>query len=312
MSGVTDFDLETLKRIVFEKLGIKNPVLLGSGGEGMVFEFGNVEIVKIFPKSPDLTYLHDLQVFQQILAKHSFTFATPEIVEIGDADGIIYTVEKRLRGIPMDKRLVGLGTNDRQKMYSSYYRAIKQIHTLQFLELPFGQLIKTSDSMTGSSWSEFLEKLLTLKLEKTRVRIAPLVDNFDQKLAQMRELITAELNCEEKKLVHRDYYLNNVLVGDDLEISAVLDFGAHTAVGDPRMDVASVLRWNEIDPNVKSEDYEFLYTQADFDYGIDIQHVADIYLLYSAFYFSDMADPSFSVRRLNDVDLWDRTAVVDA
>lgn len=306
MSGGADFELETLKRIVFEKLWIKNPVLLGSGGEGLVFEYDEDRVVKIFPKSPDLAYLSDLQIFQHKLAELSFTFATPEILEIGSADGIIYTVERLLHGVPMDKALAGADTKDRQKMYESYYQAIKQIHAMQLPDLLFGQLIKTPESVTGSTWPEFLEKLLAQKIEKTRVRIAPLVDNFDQKLAQIRSLIVAELNSKEKKLVHRDYYLNNVLVGNNLEISAVLDFGAHAAVGDPRMDVASVLRWNEIDPNVKPEDYEFLYTQADADYGDDIQRVADIYLLYSAFYFSDMADPSFSVKHLNDDQLWDR------
>ena len=46
------------------------------------------------------------------------------------------------------------------------------------------------------------------------------------------------------------------------------------------------------------------FTQAEQDYGSTIHKIADLYLLYSGFYFADMDDPSFSVEHLNDDQLW--------
>lgn len=100
--------------------------------------------------------------------------------------------------------------------------------------------------------------------------------------------------------------LNNVLVANDLSISAVLDLSSHAVVGDPCLDVSSVLTWNTMDNNVHLEDYNFLYEIAEKDYGKDIHKYIDIYLLYSSFYYSDMGDPSFSINNLNNDSIWKR------
>ena len=88
------------------------------------------------------------------------------------------------------------------------------------------------------------------------------ISNYDQKIETMKLLIKKYLLSNQKCLIHCDYFLNNVLVNDSLDISAILDFSQHSAVGDPKLDIASVLTWNEIDPNVKQEDYIFLYDVA--------------------------------------------------
>ncbi len=300
-----DTEAQSLVRRVFEKLRLHNPVLLGKGGEGLVYEYG-ANVLKIFPQSPDLHYLQDLELFQRGLANNHFTFLTPEILEVDSADGVTYTVEKRLRGVPMDKKLVDLGTADRQKVFASYYQAIRQVHQIKYPDLPFGQIIKTQESLSDTTWVGFLSALLDQKLRNTKTRMEHLVSDFDTKITHFHELIESQLVSSDRNLVHRDYYHNNVLVGDNLEISAVLDFSAHAVVGDPRMDISSVLTWNEINPVVRPSDYDFLFQLTQQDYGDGIKQTSDIYLMYSAFYFSDMADPSFSVEHLNNDALWKR------
>jgi len=290
---------------VFNHLKIHNPVLLGKGGEGWIYEYGG-DALKIYPRNTDKQYLKNIQAFQSVLAEQHFPFNTPQIFTVGEVDGILYTVEKRLQGVQMDKMMIGMSTVDRQRLYRNYYDAIRQVNTVMFPDLPYGQIIQTPESITSNSWTDFLIQTLDQKRIKTQDSMRRSVTDFDKKVELFKSLIQHHLMSTQKNLVHCDYFLNNVLVNDDLSISAVFDFSAHTAVGDPKLDIAGVLTWNEIDPNAKPEDYMFLYDVAKKDYGDDIEMYADLYLLFSSFYFADMDDPSFSVKNLNNELLWNK------
>jgi len=291
--------------IVLQKFHINTPILLGKGGEGWIYEYGD-DALKVYPRNSDMQYLKNVQAFQGTLAKHQFSFDIPQIYEVGQVDGILYTVEKRLRGIQMDKKIIGMNTQDRQKIYRSYYDAIRQVNAVTFPDLPYGQIIQTAESVTADSWTDFLVQVLDQKVAKTHETLRESVLDCDKKVELFKQLIQKHLISTQKNLVHCDYFLNNVLVDDDLAISAVLDFSLHAAVGDPRLDIAGVLTWNEIDPNVQRQDYTFLYDRAKKDYGDDIGTYTDLYLLFSSFYFADMDDPSFSIKNLNDAAIWEK------
>lgn len=304
---MTDHEFIKKIEVVLHHLQINHPVLLGKGGEGWIYEYGN-NALKVYPRTSDVQYLKNIQALQNVLAQQHFSFDVPQTYEIGEAEGILYSIEKRLQGVQMDKKIIGISTPERQRLYRNYYDAIRQIHAVSFPDLPYGQIIKTSESITSDSWAEFLIRKLDQKVAKTQDSMQESVSNFDKKVMLFKTLIKQHLVSTQKNLVHCDYFLNNVLVNDDLSISAVLDFSAHAAVGDPRLDIAGVLTWNEIDPNVKPEDYLFLYDVAKKDYGDNIGMYADLYLLFSGFYFADMDDPSFSVKNLNNDKLWSKYA----
>ncbi|MFA6572030.1 MAG: phosphotransferase, partial [Bacteroidota bacterium] len=85
---------------------------------------------------------------------------------------------------------------------------------------------------------------------------------------------------------HCDYYLNNVLVNKNLEISAVLDFSVHASVGDKRIDVASLAYLN-LDKNIRPEYIEYLLNIAKSKYGDDVEKFIKIYGIYYGFYYAD-------------------------
>ena len=302
---IPDEELEKKIAVVFAKLHINAPFLLGKGGEGWVYEYGN-DVLKVYTRNSDIQYLQNIQMFQSVLSKHTFSFDIPKIFEVGEVNGVLYTVEKRLHGIPMDKKIIGMSTKDRQKLYRSYYDAIREVNAVMFPEAPYGQIIKTNESITSDSWTNFLIRILDQKVTKTGDTMRVAISDFDNKVTLLKSLIQRYLPSDQKSLVHCDYFINNVLVDDNLKISAVLDFSVHAAVGDPRLDIAGVLTWNGIDHNVNPEDYSFLYDIAKKDYGEEIIMYEDLYLLFSSFYFADMDDPSFSVKNLNNGILWSK------
>ncbi len=293
---------------IFEKFNIKKPVFLGKGDEGFVYEYEDMAI-KIYSYTPDTQYLKELQKFQNELAKNNFSFVTPQIYEFGDVYGIFYTIEKRLKGVQMDKSIIKMNTRDRQALYRSYYDAIKQVNAVSFPNLPFGQIINTEESMNSESWTDYLIQTLDFKKTKMLLNTKGQIPNFDKKLELFKNLIHKHLQTNQKQLVHCDYYLTNVLV-DKTKISAVLDFSGHTSIGDPKLDISSVLMWNMIDPNVKEKDYKFLFDIAKKDFGDSIEMYSDLYLLYSGFYFTDMNDPCFSIKILNDKKLWEKYVLI--
>ncbi len=297
-------DINTTTVEIFERFNIKKPLLLGKGDEGSVYEYED-KAIKIYSHTPDTQYLKELKKFQNELEKNSFTFETPQIYEIGNENGTFYTIEKRLKGVQMNKAIIEMNTHDRQVLYRSYYNAIKQVNAVSFSNLPYGQIIKTEESMNSECWTDYLIQTLDFKKTKMLLNTKSQIPNFDKKLELFKNLTQKYLQTNQKQLVHCDYYLTNVLV-DKTNVSAVLDFSGHTSVGDPKLDIASVLTWNMIDPNVKEEDYKFLFDIAKKDFGDNIEMYADLYLLYSGFYFTDMNDPSFSIKILNNEKLWEK------
>lgn len=299
----TNIGLNQKLDLVAKHLGVSNLQLLGKGNEGSVYEYKD-KALKIFLKNPDLKFLQDTRKFLYTLEKKGFSFKIPRILEIGEVSDVVYTIEDKLDGVQMDKKIIDLKTKDRQKVYRGYYDAIKEFNSVSLSNLPFGHILKRKDSVTSTSWVDFLISVVKQKANKASMSLRELVTDFDKKMELFDLFAEKYLDCNKKQLVYGDYYLNNVLISEDLKVSAILDINAHAMVGDPRVDISSVLRWNEIDPNVKKEDYEFLTKLAKKDFGEDIEDISDLYLLFSSFYFSDMEDPSFSVKHLNNQKIW--------
>jgi hypothetical protein len=291
---------------ILANLGINDTRPLPQGGEGLLFVYGD-RVIKIYNSYATRSYLEQLTSFQSQLRSYHFSFATPRVEEICELDGTLYTIEPRLSGEQLDQRIGDLSPRERHTVFSNYYAAWREIAAIELTDLPYGQIFILTDALTAPTWPEFLVR----KLRQCALQALPIVrsevKDFAKKANHLEQLITNTIRTDARNLVHADYYLNNVLITDDLSISAVLDFSVHAAVGDARYDLMSVLRWNTINPRVQAKDYAFLEKQAEQDYGSDIHSLADIYLLYSGFYFADMEDPSFSIRTLNDEHLWKRT-----
>ncbi len=289
---------------ILDTLHITSPEIIGKGGEGIIVEYKG-KALKIYYKATE-SYLQQLQNLQKTIASHGLSFVVPQILEIGNVEETFYTIENKLVGVQMDKMIPALSPKDRQTLFRSYYDAIKQIHSITLPDRSYGQLIDTPERITSATWTDFLIQKLRQKVDKTKTRHANTVTDYEQKALLLETIIKDNIHTEEKRLVHSDYYLNNVLATNDLSISAVLDFSVHAVVGDPRLDISGVLSWNAMDKNIQPDDYSFLYEIARNDYGDDLDMYVDIYNLYSSFYYSDMSDASFSINNLNDDSIWKR------
>ena len=91
-----------------------------------------------------------------------------------------------------------------------------------------------------------------------------------------------------KRLVHGDYFPGNVLIGDDLRVSGLVDFSVWTAVGDPLYDVVGAAIFLEMATEATAEDVAFVR-------GVILDRHGDAVLepgrFYRAYFAFAMADP---------------------
>ncbi len=294
---------------VLRELKIDNPTLLGKGGEGYVFNFKKDTVIKIYDHA-DEKYLQSLEKLQTFIADKKLPFAIPQILEIGKVDGIYYDIEKKLDGVLMEDKFPTLLAKEKFKLLKSYYEAIKALNTIEVPDLPYGNIVEIPYKLNDQTWPGFLIKMLNYKLEVAGQRVAKDVTDFDSKVKLLTDVIKKELVIEKKSFVHADYFVNQVLVNEQNEISAVLDISSHAVAGDPRLDAAGVFFFEGM-KHYKKEHIKFLTNLAVQDYGESILKYNDIYRLYYCFYFSEVHTfmPEWYqtlIRNLNDEEIWER------
>ncbi len=95
----------------------------------------------------------------------------------------------------------------------------------------------------------------------------------------------------EKLLVHGDYFPGNVLVGDDLRVSGVIDFGPLTVIGDPMLDLASAVIFLEVArPGYTPADTDFVRDRIAARTGPAIDDAITTYRAWYAIRFSPYRD----------------------
>jgi hypothetical protein len=294
---------------VLKELKVNNPELLGKGGEGYVFSYKNDLVIKIYDNA-DKKYLKSLQSFQSFLTTKYLPFTTPLIIKIDKSEETYYTIEKRLTGVLMEEKFPSVSEKDKYTMLNSYYEALKALNSIELLELPFGSIVDVSHEINDETWPGFLIKMLDYKLKKTGDRVAHDVINFEYKVKLLSGIIKKELNINKKYLVHADYFVNQVLVNENNEISAVLDISSHAVIGDPRLDIAGVFFFEGMKQYTK-EHIQFLLDLSVRDYGKSILKYNDIYRMYYCFYFSEVHTfmPDWYqtlIKNLNNEEIWKR------
>lgn len=293
---------------VLVKLKIDESQFLGKGGEGFIYRFGPDKIIKIYGETTEV-YLIQLQKLQKLIKSHNLPYATPEILEIGKIDSTLYTIENRIKGKPLDQIFHNFSEIEQHKILEKYLDAMDAFNAIDLSLFSYGQIIKSKESITASSWQEFLIKKLLQRAQKSESWLKKDVKNYDKKLVLLQEIIKREIDSTSKNLIHCDYYFNQVLVYD-LNISSVLDFSIHAVVGDKYLDVASI-SFLSLDKKISNKFLKYSHDLVIDRYGTIIIKYLDIYGLYYAYYYGDLyefAPDSYDwcLSILNNEATWNR------
>lgn len=309
MTGLRDFDGDV--SAVLAHLGISDARLIGRGNEGRVYEYRDDWVVKIYRRT-NADELDHLSEFLSLLAQQDFPFQTPQILAIGRLEATTFTIERRLPGETLEGRFSALPQDKQRLALRNYFLAVGAIARVELADRPYGHVLSScqdSGVVAASNWGAFLTWQIGRSVERAGADLAHDVMALGDNVQQLLWLIRTCLDRAPKRLVHGDYYLGNVLFDRDLRVSAVLDFGAHALIGDPRLDVAGAIAFLDLDTTIRPWHIEYVRGLADEHYGGDVRAISDLYTLYYSIYYADTKTTDsltyrWCVRNLLDTRLW--------
>jgi aminoglycoside phosphotransferase (APT) family kinase protein len=273
---------------ILSQFGLGERNLIAIGGESAVYALGRERILRLpRARGPSTPERATLRGFLDHLAGR-LPFATPEIIEIGPEDA--YTIERRLPGRPLSQFLKTADHTSRDLALRNYIAALDAISALELPEHPYGHVV-AADGIHAEDWRTFIHETLSRFLSRNRLTIAREIGDpyglFDLAADMIAELPLAPA----RSLVHGDYFPGNVLIDDRMLISAVLDFGAYTVVGDPVLDHAVAALTLELIDESTAEDAQYVRAMVVERYGERVLPALRFYRAYLAF---SMADPANS------------------
>jgi Ser/Thr protein kinase RdoA (MazF antagonist) len=232
---------------VLEAFGLTPDAFLGSGGEARVYALDAERVLRICHPGADPSAFEGRVALMQELAGSAdlVSFAISQTLETMQVAGRLVAIEQRLPGRPMSQALNDLTGERRAGLLRSYMDAANQIGNLR-LERPWYGNLRATDAIRTKTYREYLERSAAHGLLASGVPFAG-VDSA--------ELASALPEPEYPALVHLDVFPGNVLEADG-RITAVLDFGSSSIIGDRRLDPlsAAVYLTGRITPNATDED----------------------------------------------------------
>ena len=271
---------------ILQDFGLGSADILGEGSESLVFALGSEHVLRL-PKRrrPDGLSFARLKGFLDGI-DGKLPFATPTIEEIGEDEA--YTIAPRLPGRPMADFLRTAGNDARDKALTNYIAAIDAFATIEFPDAPYGQLLATNP-VTADDWRSYAHASLDRFRAANRIAIARDVGDPYELFDHAADMIAALPQRPQKALVHGDYFPGNVLIGPDLSVSAVVDFGVFTVVGDATLDLAVACLTLELMEECTADDGRFARRLVIERHGEAIAPALRFYRAYLAF---SMADPA--------------------
>ncbi len=210
---------------------------IGSGMEGHVFDIGDELVAKVwFAKTPG--EIEPLQAFYEMLDALRLPFATPRILEIHDLPGGTVSIERVLRGTPLSE----LVDRDEREPPRFATDAVMSILTaLRDHPAPDAQPIlhilgvEQLDATPPHNAMPTLLHIVRRNVERYGDLLRRSVTDFDGVLERTVQQVS-RLPDTGRSAVHGDLCPPNILLGPDRTVSAVVDWGFLSHVGDTTFD----------------------------------------------------------------------------
>lgn len=208
----------------------------------------------------------------------------PKLLDHGTVDGVDYVVETRLPGRSLDVVLQGLTDERRQRALETYAEGALRVRQARVKRPWFGELYH-DPPVSRSRWPDYLVERARLQIAKAGDAFAAEVPSLDRVVERFEADVRA-VDGVEPGLVHGDYFPGNVLVGEDLAVTGVIDFGWSTIVGDPRLDAVCASAFLEVDrPWCTPHDAAFVRAHL-IEREPSLEGVFELYRMFCALHFS--------------------------
>ena len=212
---------------VLAHLGVPESALVGSGGEAWVYAIDDERVVRILRPTGEPNQDPRYALVNE-LRRTPRAFQLPEMLDHGSVGSRYYWIERRIEGRSVALELQSLDRQDRNRLITAHLDAAASLGDLRLDERGFfGDLVAPNPVRTQTWHGYLVEKVAT------SVAAAPGFDAVDAE-----ELAAGMPECESGTFVHLDAYAANMLAAGS-SITAVIDIGTTSVVGDRRLDALS-------------------------------------------------------------------------
>lgn len=211
---------------VLEAVGVRSAPLIGYGGEARVYALDDQRVLRVPHDGQHLAEILSRQLLVDELGSLGAPFLLPELLDVGEIDGRFYTIERRLPGRSVKEALERTEGRARVDLIEAHLEASAALGSLHLNERGWWGELVGRQPVRAMTWRDYLRDRAGASLRRS----TPELQQIDS------AAVTAELpDVERPAFVHLDAYAGNMLTTDGA-ISAVLDFGVSSVVGDPRLD----------------------------------------------------------------------------
>jgi aminoglycoside phosphotransferase (APT) family kinase protein len=216
-----------------------DPRPLAAGVEGAIYDLGDDLVAKVW-RDRRPAELVGMRSFYADVAAAGLPFGTPEIVAVEQIEGISVTYERKLPGEPLKRRLDQDDSVRDPAAARCVTDVLRALATVSATTAMRQVAVLDEDRPLWDGADTFQNALLSL-LRRRVARFGPVIrrhlPDFDRRYARLQECIAA-LPGRPDTVIHGDLVTDNILVDNQAQPLAVLDFGFLTTAGDPRLDAA--------------------------------------------------------------------------
>jgi Ser/Thr protein kinase RdoA (MazF antagonist) len=209
--------------------------------EAEVYACGPEAVLKLYPGRVRLADLRTLQRFYDALDRTRVPYALPRIHTVAEHGPWRVTLEQRLPGVPMSALLPGLAPDELEQMMQRTLGAALALGQLSFPPGCDRYALFDPERLSARAdgdWHRFLARALEHKLPQVAPHLSRDVSKFEAKVGCLQSILDAPYTGA-LGLVHGDFFPGNLLVDAEGQITALLDFGLLTMMGDPLFDIAT-------------------------------------------------------------------------
>jgi putative membrane protein len=233
---------------VLRKFGVGAGALLGHGGEARVYALDEDRVIRVLHHGGRADEIVRRQRLIAELGRSGPPFALPEILEVGEAAGRVFVIERRLPGRSVSEALGSVEGEARGRLVEHYLGAAAALGDLHLEpRRTFGDLI-LAEPIETTSWRTYLAERAAANLARSTSDFRPI-----DPVALADDLPDAT----EPAFVHLDAFTGNMLT-DGVAVTAVIDIGSTSVAGDRRLDPlsAAVYLASEITPQARPADVD--------------------------------------------------------
>jgi Ser/Thr protein kinase RdoA (MazF antagonist) len=299
---------------ILQKHHISPDARLSSGMEAEVYAYGPDAVLKLYAGTATLADLCILRGFYDSLDRQLVPYALPRIYSVAEEEGLLVTVEQHLAGTRMSAVLPGLTTEQLDAMMQRYLTAALAVSQIQappaldrYKLLDPGHMSRRDNG----DWHQFLARYLTHQLAQVAPHLSRDVPDFAAKVQRLYAVLDRPYRGDHR-LIHGDFFPGNLLVDEERQITALLDFGLLTMYGDHLFDIATgwvfLDMYDELQAQVRQRYLAMLLDRLGEGVRGKLYRYVLIYSILSAnTYSSDCSDGHYQwcVANLSNEHLWD-------